>query len=191
MSTVTVKSSRHYSAHKALLRAADNFLFAAEQNEPFCSDGHFVSLVMSSLAVESLCNTTGELVVQDWKDFESASPRAKIRLICAHLDIAYDKQQEPFISLLWVIKFRNKIAHAKPEPLSEELIASQEEYEALISGDGPQSELEKQISVDAARRALNAIEQFQELIYGKLPEESKHLVASDLWEMSVNERPGS
>lgn len=128
MSKLTVTQKRHYSAHNALLRAADNYLFAAENQERFCSDGDFVSLVMSALAIESLCNTVGELICTDWKDYESAGPKAKIRLICSELAIPYDKDSEPFQGMHWLIKFRNKIAHAKPESLHDESQMSKEAY---------------------------------------------------------------
>ncbi len=189
MNTVTVKSKRHYSAHHALLRAADNSLFAAENDERFCSDGHFVSLVMSSLAVESLCNTTGELIYQDWEDFESARPRAKVRMICAQLGIAYDRGKEPFQGLHWLTYFRNKIAHAGPEPLNEEIELAEDEYADFMSKDGPQSTLEKLVTFEAARRALQAIYLFQEMIFQKLPEGIRYLVAGDSCESSISRQP--
>ena len=187
MTKLTVKSKRHYSAHHALLRAADNYLTAAENSERFCSDGHFVSLVMSCLAVESLCNTTGDLIFTDWEDFESASPRAKIRMICAQLGILYEREKEPFHTLLWTIRFRNKIAHAKPEPLDAEVEMSEEECADLMSGDGPQSKLEKQVTFQTARRVFDAISLFQKMVVEKLPEDKKYLVDGDFWESSFTE----
>src|SRR5258708_4894046 len=110
MNMVTVIQKRHFSAHHALLRSAEKYLGAAKNSERFCSDGHFVSLVMSALAVESLCNTAGEVAVIDWKDFEMTNPRVKVRVICERLGIPYDKEREPFSSLFWLMKFRNAIA---------------------------------------------------------------------------------
>jgi hypothetical protein len=192
MNSFLIQSRRHFSAHNTLLGAASRYLQAAEQNERFCHDGDLVALVMTALALESLCNTAGELIIPDWKDFETSSPRAKTRLLCERLGITYDKQQEPFASLVWLMKFRNKIAHAKPEALLEEATVTQDQYNAVMAGHGPQSSLEKQISHDSARRALRAIEQFQEMLYEKLPGDVKHVVAVDIIEFSsgTHIRPG-
>ncbi len=185
MDKLAVTQERHYSAHNALLRVADNFLFAAENQERFCSEGDFVALVMSALAIESLCNTVSALIFADWKDYESASPRAKIRLICSELNIPYKKDSEPFKGMHWLINFRNKIAHAKPEPLHKRSEMTREEYQQLQSSGGPQSEIENMITIDSARCALKSVQQFEDMIGEKLPEDKKYLVSADSWEMSA------
>lgn len=185
MDKLAVTQERHYSAHNALLRVADNFLFAAENQERLCSEGDFVALVMSALAIESLCNTVGALIFADWKDYESASPRAKIRLICSELKIPYKKGSEPFKGMHGLINFRNKIAHAKPEPLYKRSEMTREEYQQLQSSGGPQSEIEKMITIDSARCALKSVRQFEDMIGEKLPEDKKYLVSADSWEMNA------
>ena len=187
MTKLTVTQKRHYSAHNALLRVADDFLVAAENQERFCSEGDFVALVMSALAIESLCNTVGELIFVDWKDYERARPTAKIRLICSQLNIPYEKNSDPFQGIRWLLKFRNKIAHAKPESLHEKSETSSEAIQWLQSGSGPQSEIEKMITIGSAKRALKSVEQFEDMIVEKLPEDKKYLVGGDFWEMHTDE----
>lgn len=192
MTELKVAQKRHYSAHNNLLRVGSNLLFACEQQERGCSEGHFVCLVMCSLAIESLCNTTGEMVYSDWKsEFESCSPRAKIRILCEKLGITYDKGIEPFQTLHWLIGFRNRIAHAKPEPIEINTLMTWSQYEELISGDGPQSKLEKEISIENAKKALYNVEKLKELFASKLPEESAWILESDSWEMQSGPNTGS
>ncbi len=106
---------RHYSAHHALLRVASAELDRATKKEPGWFDSTFVVLTFSALAVEALSNAIGNRVVSDWKDFESASPNAKVRLLAERLDIPYSANDEPWRTVRWLGKFRNLVAHAKPE----------------------------------------------------------------------------
>lgn len=192
MTDLKVTQKRHYSAHNDLLRVGDNFLHACELDERWCGEGHFVCMVMCALAVESLCNTTGELIYLDWKaDFETSSTKAKIRIICEKLDIKYDRGKEPFQTLHWVLQFRNKIAHAKPEPISNELLVSQSEYDQLQLTDGPQSKLEEDITIENAKRVLSRIHEFIEIIASKMPEELSWVIESDLWEMYSEQNKNS
>lgn len=187
MKNLSVRQQRHFSAHGMLLRSASRYLIAAENDERFCFDGDFVCLVMTALAVEALCNTTGELIFPEWKDdYESLSPMQKIRFICRKLDIPYDIESDPFQSIRWLLRFRNKIAHAKPEPLSSEMMMTNEEFDHLQRSDGPQSELEAIVNVQAARRALSAVETLEDLLFDKLPEEERYKL-SGIWEMEIIE----
>lgn len=184
MTDLKVTQKRHFSAHNDLLRVADNFLRACELDERSCSEGDFVCMVMCALAVESLCNTTGELIYTDWKEeFENCSPKAKIRIICEKLNIIYDRGKEPFQTLHWLIGFRNKVAHAKPEPIETLLFVTQKEYQELCASGGPQSKLETFVSIKNAKRALTQISTFKELLSQSLPEESAWIIDSDSWEM--------
>lgn len=186
MDKIKVTQRRHYSAHKMLLRTAEDLLLGKKYEERFCSDGDFIALVMSSLAIESLCNTVGDIIIKDWKDYESNNPKAKIRLICMELKIPYEKDDEPFKGLHWLIRFRNNIAHAKPEPLFDESSISRDEYIELQSTDGVQSKLEKMITIESAENAINSVRKLEEMIADRLPEEKKYLVSSDFLEMSCS-----
>jgi hypothetical protein len=47
-------------------------------------------------------------------DFESAKPIAKFRPVCEHFQLKPDFEQEPWSVALWLLWFRNKVAHARP-----------------------------------------------------------------------------
>lgn len=184
MTELKVTQKRHFSAHNDLLRVADNFLYACELDKRWCGEGDFVCMVMCALAVESLCNTAGELIFNDWKDvFESCNPKAKIRIICEKLNLTYDGGKEPFQTLHLLIEFRNKIAHAKPEPIEKLLFVTKQEYQDLCSSDGPQSKLESLINIENAKRALTNILKFRTLLSNSLPEKSAWVIDGDSWEM--------
>lgn len=184
MTELKVTQKRHYSAHNDLLRIGGNYLFACENDERWCGEGYFVCLVMCALAVESLCNTAGELVFKDWRvDFEMCSPKAKIRILCEKLNIEYSRDSEPFATIHWLLKFRNEIAHAKPESIMVEELIARSAYEELMSSGGPQSKLEKKITIENARNCLSSVEQFKEVLAGNMIEENAWIIQSDSWEM--------
>jgi hypothetical protein len=180
-----VTQERHYSAHQSLIKVASNILLAAKSQERFCSDGDFIALIMSALAIEALCNTVGSHIFDDWNDFDTMSPKAKIRLICEKLKVSYNKNSEPFKTLHSLILFRNKIAHAKPEYLRDESMMTREAFEATKSTGGPQSKIEAMISIEAAQKAVDAVRTLEDMLTEQLSEEIKCRICLDSWEMSA------
>ena len=113
---VEVTEDRYFSPHHMLLRAASASVMEAQGTFVRAREFHILTaMVMSALAVESLCNAVGYRVVPGWKDFEQISAWAKIRLICSALGIKYDKGSAPWQQLQILLTFRNAIAHGKPE----------------------------------------------------------------------------
>ena len=80
----------------------------------------------------------------------------------------YNKNKEPWTSARWLYKFRNQIAHPKPEPISIKAEMSQTEYDNR-GGEYPKSKLEKEITYENACRALNTVEKIKELLCDKIP----------------------
>jgi len=64
-------------------------------------------------------------IFDPWDD--RPSPVTKLQVICGELGIDYDETKEPWSTLCWLSKFRNDIAHAKPELLASEVICGPEE----------------------------------------------------------------
>jgi hypothetical protein len=89
---LNVSRERRFSAHHMLLGVARMFLEDAKSKRPGWFYAELAALTLSGLAVEAICNAVGERVFStDWKDFESASPIAKLRLICDKLDVPFDR----------------------------------------------------------------------------------------------------
>lgn len=73
-----------------------------------------------SLSVEAIANTFGEILVSDFKDFESSSPRAKLRIICEAVGLEFDRNKSPFTEIIHLLKIRNQLAHPKYQHLRYE-----------------------------------------------------------------------
>jgi hypothetical protein len=175
---------RHFSAHHMLINAASHAKKAAARKEPGWFYDHLAMMTFSALAIEALCNSIGKRVVADWEDFESSSPNAKLRILAKQLAVPYDKEKEPWSTARWLVAFRNRIAHAKPEFIVEERIMTQEEHDKQLFDD-PKSKLEKEISGGNADRALQAAERIKDLLIEKLNPEDKFGLSTDGWSGST------
>ncbi len=171
---------RHYSAHHTLLRVARFELGKAERKEDGWFDSTFVVLTFSALAIEALSNAIGDRVIPEWKDFESANPLAKVRLIAERLDLQYSPDSEPWRTIRWLGKFRNLVAHPKPEAiLNDQAITDREADNRPF--DPPKSKLERQVTIGNAKRAFEAVEKAKLLFCEKIPVEKRFGLFSDGW----------
>ena len=137
-------------------------------------------ITFSALALEALGNAFGEKFNPRWEDFESASPIAKLRLVCQRFEIVPDFGKEPWSTTLWLVRFRNKVAHAKPEFIKEEKIITREEYDKL-GGQCPESKLEKQVSLENAQRAFPCIRDIHIMLCERIPPEQIGGLIADGW----------
>jgi hypothetical protein len=181
---------RHYSAHHTLLRVARFELAKAERKERGWFDSTFVALTFSALAIEALSNAIGDRIVPDWKDFDSASPLAKVRLLAERLDLPYASGSEPWRTICWLGKFRNLIAHPKPEAILDDQFITEGDAEKR-SFDPPKSKLERQVTVGNAKRALEAVEEAKLLLCNKIPAEERFGLFSDGWSTSTSRNHGA
>ena len=162
---------RTFSAHHMLISAARRAHERAEKQEVGWVYDVLSTMTFSALAIEALCNAIGQWVYEDWKDFESSSPIANIRLLAERLDVDYDKEVDPWSTVLWLLKFRNLIAHPKPEQVVEEILLTQKTYDRDCFGmpNKPESKLEKWITLGNSKRALLAAEQIEDILTRKIP----------------------
>lgn len=181
---VKVKQKRSFSAHHMLIGAARIAVEDAEAKKPGWSYSQLTAITLCGLAIEAICNAVGDRVVADWNDFESAPPNAKLRLLCEKLKVQYDKNKEPWSTVRWLLKQRNKIAHAKPQLLEEEHVWSRDEYDRRRK-DCPLSDLERELSLGNAKRALNATKEVLLLLTEVIPVEERFGLYSDSWEGSA------
>lgn len=184
--TIKVRSERFYSAHHTLLRIARDSLDKAKTREPGWADEEFLAVTLSALAIEAVCNAIGGKAVENWGDFETCSPTAKLRIICFNLGVEYDSDKEPWSSLHWLSKFRNKVAHPKVESIDETMIISAHEYHNDHHRSPPKSKLEKQITLASAKQAVRAVEDTIDLLCDKLPEEDRLMLIIDSWNITAS-----
>ncbi len=167
---VRVQRDRDFAPHHILLGSANMALESAENKEPGWLYHELIAITFSALALEALTNAFGERLVERWKDFESASPIAKVRMLAQKLEIEVNFAEEPWSAVLWLVKFRNSVAHAKPEAVKFDEIMTREEFEARRR-EYPKSKFELGISTANARRAVNTVESILDSFCEKVPPE--------------------
>jgi len=182
---ISVKTERFYSAHHVLQRIAKDHLLKAQSKEPGWFDSLFISISLSSLAIEAICNAVGEKALDKWCDFESCSPIAKIRLICERLGIDYDGGIEPWGTIIWLSKTRNLISHPKAHHIKYEAIITLEEQQNQSYRNMPKSKLELQITPTNAKKSVEAVDKLVELFCTKLTLDQKFGIVGDMWHSSA------
>jgi hypothetical protein len=174
------EQERHFSAHHMLLNAASHALEAAKAEQPGWFNEALAAITFSALAMEAMGNAFGDRIVPEWKDFESASPPAKLRLLAERLGVTYDRKKEPWTTIWWLSKFRNRIAHPKPELLVEEKLIDESEYDKREFV-APESKLEREITIANARRAVDALQDVKRKLCEKLDPEERFSLFADGW----------
>ncbi|OOY37351.1 hypothetical protein BOV90_10430 [Solemya velum gill symbiont] len=177
---VAVNREKHFSLHHSLLGAARVSLEDATNKR----DGYYyhqlITITMSALAIEAICNAFGDRYINDWRDFEKSSPIAKLRLICEHFDIEFDRSKEPWSTVVWLMGMRNKIAHAKPKFVSEKHEWSRSEYDRRLSEE-PRSKLEKEITLGRAKQAYKCADNIKNLLSEYIPTADRHGLRNEGW----------
>jgi hypothetical protein len=163
-----------------LIRTASLANKRAKKRERGWMYDELTAMTFSALAIEALCNSIGNRVFSDWDDYESSSPNAKLRLLADRLGLKYTKEKEPWSTARWLVKFRNLIAHAKPELIVEEKLITQEELDKRLF-DAPKSKLEKWINAGNADRAVRGAEDIKEALIRSMPSEDALGLAADAW----------
>lgn len=178
------KQQRHFSAHHMLIRTARLALDEAVASGGFTLFRYMTTMTFSALAIEALCNAIGQRLITGWKkNHERKSPNNKLRLLAEKLGIAYKEDDEPWKGAGELIKFRNDIAHAKPELIETEERITREEYERRERHmlERPSSELEKSITRERAEYALETAEAIKDLLCNKIPPELAMGLQVDGW----------
>jgi hypothetical protein len=179
-STFKRTRERQYSAHHTLMHIASLSLERADRKEPGWFNEAMVAITFSALAMEAMANAIGDRVVPDWKDFESATPNAKLRLLAERLGASYDRHLEPWSTLRWLGKLRNQIAHPKSEHIVDESIISERERDDRYV-DPPESKIEREITIENARRAVKALYDVKWHLCDRIAPERSFGLGTDGW----------
>jgi hypothetical protein len=178
------RQEREFFAHHMLLHVAKLELDTAKASDV----GHFnhclVAMAFSAFAIEALANAIGSRTIDEWSDFESSSPMAKVRLLAERLNVPFDSQKAPWSTLRYLTKFRNALAHAKPEQILEERVMLEAEYEARKFR-APPSKMEREITLGNAQRCFDAVQQLKGLFTDALPVDKRFGIYADMWHGGV------
>ncbi len=185
MNNLSVNKERLFSAHHMHLGAAYMALQDAIDKKPGYFYHQLISITFSALAIEAICNAFGDRYIPNWKDFESSSPLAKLRVLCEHFSIEYSRNSEPWSTAVWLIGLRNKIAHAKPEFVSEQYTIHRDEYDKK-GLEEPKSKLENQITLSNAKKAYESANIIKKLLCECIPVKDRHGLLNDGWTGSTS-----
>jgi len=184
-----VNKNRKFSPHHVLLGAARVALDDAKNKKP----GHFYSqltvITFSALSIEAIGNAFGERFVDGWKDYESSSPVAKLRIVCTHLKIDVKFDDSPWSTAKWLIHLRNKIAHAKPQMLDVNFEIRADEYDEEKRAKEPISKLEKEITLKNAIKSYNAVKLILDILCDNISTLDQFGLRSDGWAGSATILP--
>jgi hypothetical protein len=174
------KQERFFSAHHLLLATAKAKLAEAEKSPLGRVQNVLIALSFASLFVEAYCNAVGvKMLEKQWDAQERNSPSHKVQFLRDFLSII-SSDAEPWTTLIWLGKFRNRIAHPKPQPIDRTKLIDEPRNEQ-IGADMPKSAFENDLTLVNARRAIQAIESLRRLFFEKVPVDRQFGLYTDGW----------
>ena len=175
---------REFFAHHMLLHAAALEIQQAEAAELSRFNRCLAAMTMTALAVEALVNAVGSRCVEDWPAFERLRPYEKIDRIVKELSITGEPSKEPWTTLQFLGRFRNDIAHPKPEAVVKESVLPETGLKKTMF-QAPRSALEREITLGNARRVYGAVHALKGIFTDALPSESRFGIYADMWSGST------
>lgn len=176
---------REFFAHHMLLHAAERAIEEAKASEVGRFNKCLAAMVLSALAIEALANAVGSRVDSDWAVFERLNPLEKLDSLAHELGFTCEAAtKEPWSSITQLARFRNDIAHPKPELVSEEKILPEVALGKTLF-DSPQSQIERQITLGNAERAHKAVYALKAILTDSLPENKRFGIYADMWSGST------
>lgn len=171
---------RDFFAHHMLLHAAEREIEDAKASEVGRFNKCLAAMVLSALAIEALANAVGSRVASNWVVFERLNPIEKLASLAKELAFAYEATKEPWSAITQLARFRNDIAHPKPELVLEEKFLPEVALGTTFF-DSPQSQIERQITLGNAERAHTAVLALKAILTDNLPEDKRFGIYADMW----------
>ncbi|MFG6158189.1 hypothetical protein ACGTNG_05235 [Halomonas sp. 1390] len=162
MTEATVHKTRHFFPAEMFLHSAGHFVRKVITDDPPQWPDLMAAASLLALSLEALVNSLGPQLLDDFSDFESASPVAKLRLINESVGLGFDKSQQPISDIRELARLRNKMAHPKYKKLqySSERLLLREAQRLLSDESKTLHDLEKAItpeSVDKWHKAVVSV----------------------------------
>ena len=184
MSDVRIQVARRFVPHAMLLGAASKALESAKAKSKGYWWDWFGAILYCSLSIEAIGNTYGETLIARWQDFESASPLAKIRLVAEHCGLQPDFLVRPWGIVPDLIRFRNRVAHAKPEEILVDAVHPRENYETYLYAK-PESRIENAVTGHFAQQSFDHVKEILRLLATGLPAEAVIKIETESWHGSA------
>ena len=154
---LSVSSERSVHTYAYLYNAA---AWALEQAKG-TQEGRFYncmsSIILSAFCIEAYLNHIGSELLPYWDDEvkKGLSIQNKLKIVCYHVNLAPDFTCRPFQSFKQIVKFRNLLAHATTEKISEKGTQTIRDDERVKQ---PETWWEKQSRLQIAQRWLDDTE---------------------------------
>ena len=153
---IITSSERTIYSYNYLQSAASSALKQAERTKEEQFYNCMSSIILSAFCIEAYLNHIGEKILPYWdEEFKKGlSIQNKLKVICHELNLSPDYSRTPFQSITDIIKYRNSLAHAESETISDKRTQ-------IVQGNRPISEpetwWEKHTNLKRAKRWLTDI----------------------------------
>ncbi|HLP07565.1 MAG TPA: hypothetical protein VK178_05330 [Opitutaceae bacterium] len=165
---VRVRKERHYRPHTEFYHAVWVHLEHVRERQPGCFYSMLSALMMSAFTIEAYLNYVGPLVEPSWDDFEKAAPLAKLRHVAAMLRIEVDDGCRPMQTIVDLFRFRNRMAHPRPDHVVEDHLSTDDEYQNEFYTE-PRPKWFKFATEANGRRCYEDVGRIVETINSRLP----------------------
>jgi hypothetical protein len=166
--SVRITKQRDVRTHVYLWNASLDFFQRGSEQEYKSFYAFMASVVFTGFTLEAYLNWFGTRLFDHWNYLERLNPREKLDLILDHLGSKADYGIRPWQTLIELYKFRNKMAHGKPESLEESDEVLVTNLESTIY-ENFEPEWVKFCTQEAATRAREDVETIITLLHAKDP----------------------
>jgi len=161
LASISIK--REVRPHGYFLFTADCLLESGLEQKPV---PHFMaSSVFSAFALEAYLNWLGGRLFPHWAYLERLKPTEKLALISDQLKLDIDSSRRPWQTVWRLFRFRNQMAHGKPEQLTGEVIVNPTGGPDKASLKALLTEWEKFATAEYARDAREDVQQIIEQLH--------------------------
>jgi hypothetical protein len=161
-----VKRERRFHPYGELRHANWVLLENAREKRDGCLYECMTAILMSAFKFEAFLNEVGDRLFPFWSEMERLPHRRKLAILRSHLGMETGDGERPYQTLRALFRFRNALAHAKPEMLDPPECEEVGEIEELRRKK-PLTEWEQRCTLEFAERAFRDTEAISDDILEK------------------------
>ncbi len=123
MKKISLKANSQIFINQDLMNAAFHYkgeieTSIKEDNDEGLMFKAMSCLIFSTFSLEANANYIGYKIFNNWDDYEKESLEDKLTLISDEIGLDFNKGKRPFQTVTLLVKFRNSLAHGKPDTVS-------------------------------------------------------------------------
>ena len=179
-----VSKKRPVIAYSELWHASRCVLEAGQREARGSTWQFLASTLLTAFSFEAYLNRAGPQVFSCWERLEQLPPLAKFDLLSETLKVAFPegKGERPLQTIVNLFRFRNTVAHAKPQTIElTELRNNNDELDSFI-GEKPLANWEQLIQTDSfAKHAREDVKTVLARIHDALPAPKEQIFSLGFW----------